>query len=155
MRRADLFSSVFWIILGGLICKWGYRLDLGTLSEPGSGFIIFWMGIVMMGLSLSIFLITLFRKIEPVKRASLWSGVRWHKLIFVLVSLLLYTYVLVPLGFLLSTSLLLILLFKFIEPQKWSIAVAGAILTVFISYAIFHLWLGSQLPKGILEFFMR
>jgi putative tricarboxylic transport membrane protein len=141
--------------LGGLICKWGYRLDLGTLSEPGSGFIIFWMGIVMMGLSLSIFLITLFRKIEPVKRASLWSGVRWHKLIFVLVSLLLYTYVLVPLGFLLSTSLLLILLFKFIEPQKWSIAVAGAILTVFISYAIFHLWLGSQLPKGILEFFMR
>jgi putative tricarboxylic transport membrane protein len=143
------------MILGSFICIWGYRLDLGTLSEPGSGFIIFWMGIVMMGLSLSIFLITFFRKIESGQRTSLWSGVRWHKLIFVLASLLLYTYVLVPLGFLLSTCLLLILLFKFIEPQKWSVAILGSILTVFVAYAIFHLWLGSQLPKGLFEIFLR
>jgi putative tricarboxylic transport membrane protein len=143
------------MVLGVFIGKWGYHLDLGTLSEPGSGFIIFWMGIAMIGLSLSIFLITLFRKIDPKQRTSLWSGVRWHKLIFVLVSLLLYTYILVPLGFLLSTCLLLVLLFKFIEPQKWSVAISGAILTVLITYAIFHLWLGSQLPKGIFESFMR
>jgi putative tricarboxylic transport membrane protein len=143
------------MILGSFICIWGYRLDLGTLSEPGSGFIIFWMGIVMMGLSVSIYFLTFFQKIVPKQEKSLWSGVRWQKLFFVLVSLFLYAYALIPLGFLLSTCLLLILLFKFIEPQKWSIAVAGAILTVFISYAIFHLWLGSQLPKGILEFFMR
>jgi len=155
VRRVDLFSSVVWIALGAFICKWGYHLDLGTLSEPGSGFIIFWMGIVMMGLSISIFLLAFSKKITREEKISLWSGVRWRKLIFVLVSLLLYTYALVPLGFLLSTCLLLILLFKFIEPQKWSVAISGAILTVFITYAIFHLWLGSQLPKGILEFFMR
>lgn len=155
MRRADLISSIFWVVLGAFLCKRGYDLDLGTLSEPGSGFIIFWMGIVMVGLSVSISLLTLFQKNIAGQRKYLWSGVRWRKLILVLVSLLLYAYVLIPLGFLLSTCLLLILLFKFIEPQKWSVAISGAILTVFITYAIFHLWLGSQLPKGIFEFFMR
>jgi putative tricarboxylic transport membrane protein len=143
------------VALGAFLCKWGYDLDLGTLSEPGSGFIIFWMGIVTMGLSVSIFFLTFFQKIVPEQKKSLWSGVRWRKLIFVLVSLLLYAYALIPLGFLLSTCLLLILLFKGIEPQKWSVAVTGAILTVLITYAIFHLWLGSQLPKGILVFIIE
>jgi putative tricarboxylic transport membrane protein len=112
------------------------------------------MGVVMAGLSAVIFFLTLFEKSVPKQRKSLWSGVRWKKLILVLVSLLLYAYALIPVGFLLSTCLLLILLFKFIEPQKWSIAISGAILTVLITYVIFHLWLGSQLPKGILESFM-
>lgn len=154
MKREDLISSFFWVGLGAFLCKRGYDLDLGNLSEPGSGFIIFWMGIVMMGLSIGLFFQTFFQKTVPEKRKPIWSGVRWQKLILVLVSLLLYAYALIPIGFLLSTCLLLILLYKFIEPQKWSIAISGAILTVLVTYVIFYIWLGCQLPKGILESFI-
>jgi hypothetical protein len=80
----------------------------------------------------------------------LWSQVKWQKNIYVLGALFLYAYAFGSLGFILSTVLLLIFLFKAVEPQRWSMAILGAILSVLTSYAVFQLWLGAQLPKGFL-----
>ncbi len=151
MRSRDLFSSVFWMLIGIWVCIGGYDLNLGTLHDPGSGFIFFWVGVIMVGLSLIILLraIRLERKVGELK--SLWSGVRWKKNIYVLLALLVYAYAFTSLGFILSTVLLLIFLFKAVEPQKWSVAIMGAILSALIGYSVFQLWLGSQLPKGLLN----
>jgi len=126
-------------------------LNLGTLHDPGSGFIFFWVGVIMVGLSLIILLraIRLERKAGELK--SLWSEVRWKKIISVLLALFVYAYAFTSLGFILSTFLLLIFLFKAVEPQKWSVAIMGAILSALIGYGVFQLWLGSQLPKGLLN----
>ena len=40
--------------IGAGVCYGGYDLELGTLRDPGSGFMFFWVGIIMMGLSLAI-----------------------------------------------------------------------------------------------------
>jgi len=56
------------------------------------------------------------------------------------------------LGFLMVTFLLLIFLFRGIEPQRWLVSVGGSALASLICYAIFELWLKTQLPKGILGF---
>jgi hypothetical protein len=54
------------------------------------------------------------------------------------------------LGFILSTIGLLVFLFKAVEPQKWSWAVLGAMISTLAAYSVFRLWLGCQLPQGLL-----
>lgn len=138
------------MVIGVGICYGGYDLELGTLHDPGSGFIFFWVGIIMVGLSLSIFIRAMRERAKAGEVKLLWSGARWKKVIYVLVALFLYAYAFIALGFILSTALLLIFLFKAVEPQRWSVAIMGAVLSTLTAYAVFQLWLGSQLPKGFL-----
>jgi putative tricarboxylic transport membrane protein len=78
---------------------------------------------------------------------------RWKKLIWVLVAMFAYAFCLEILGFLVSTFLLLVLLFRAgMEPQRWLVAIGGSAIASISSYAVFELWLKTQLPKGILGF---
>lgn len=151
MKRRDIISSLFWMVLGCWICYGGYKLKLGTLHDPGSGFIFFWVGIVMIGLSVGILIRAIKKTSVPGElKMVFWTEIRLVKIIFVLAALFLYAYVFTLLGFILSTGLLLIFLFKVVEPQTWFKAVLGAVISTLTAYGIFHLWLGSQLPKGFL-----
>ena len=149
--KKDFFSSLFWLFIGVGVCYTGYDLKMGSFHDPGSGFIFFWVGLIMVGLSLIIFIQTIRLGPKVGEMKSPWSGVRWEKIISVLLALFLYTYIFTYLGFILSTVLLLIFLFKTVESQKWSIAIAGAIISALIGYSVFQLWLGSPLPKGLLN----
>ncbi len=150
MKRKDILSSIFWMAVGMGVCYGGYDLELGTLHDPGSGFMFFWVGIIMMGLSASILLRTFKMKADAGKGSILGKDIRWKKILAVLAALFLYAYAFTSLGFILTTGLLLLFLFKAIEPQKWSWAVLGAILSTLTAYGVFQLWLGSQLPRGLL-----
>ena len=132
------------------VCWGGYDLELGTLHDPGSGFMFFWVGLIMIGLSLSVLLGALRMKPDPQGLRHLWEEIRWRKILSVLLALFLYAYVFTRVGFILSTIPLLIFLFKAVEPQKWSWAVLGAVLSTLTAYGVFQLWLGSQLPRGFL-----
>ena len=151
MKKPDLFSSLFWMILALGLIFWGYGLELGTLSEPESGFIIFWAGILMFGLAGAVWLIAFREKDQQAKRNPLWIGSGWRKAVWVTAALALYAYVLIPVGFLVSTFLFLLFLFRIYEPQKWLTAVWVSALMVIVTYLIFDVWLGSQLPKGFLD----
>ncbi|MCU0590312.1 MAG: tripartite tricarboxylate transporter TctB family protein [Desulfobacterales bacterium] len=152
MKRADRISSIFWMILSIGLIKWGLDLDLGTLSAPDAGFMIFGVGVAMLGLSLAIFIQTFLSKTQPGERRRLWSGQGWRKVLFVLASLLVYAHLLVPLGFLPTTFLLLLFLFKWIEPHKWGTAIGVSAVMVSVAYVVFAYWLGCQLPKGLFDF---
>jgi putative tricarboxylic transport membrane protein len=150
MKKRDIISSLFWMAMGIGVCYGGYNLDLGTLNDPGSGFMFFWVGTLMIGLSLIILLKAIKKATVAGELKILWTEIRWKKVVSILIVLLLYAYIFVPLGFILSTILLLIFLFKAVEPQRWSWAILGAIISTFAAYGLFHLWLRSPLPKGIL-----
>jgi putative tricarboxylic transport membrane protein len=151
MRSRDIFSSLFWMLVGVGICWGGYDMKLGTLHNPGSGFIFFWVGVIIVVLSLIILIQAIGREPTMGEMKSLLSGIGWKKIIPVLLALFLYGYAFLFLGFILCTVLVLIFLFKIVEPQKWSIAIIGAILSSLSAYLVFQVWLGSQLPKGILN----
>ncbi len=151
MRYKDIFSSLFWMVIGAGLCYGGYELELGTLHDPGSGFIFFWVGLIMVGLSLSIFIQALKEKGKAGEMRLIWSEVQWKKIVSVLVALFLYGYFFQTLGFILSAALLLIFLFKAVEPQRWSVAILGAVVSSLVAYVVFQVWLGSQLPKGLLD----
>jgi hypothetical protein len=75
----------------------------------------------------------------------------WAKGVYVILALLIYTLAFTHIGFVLSTILLLIFLFKAIEPEKWMIAIGGAILASLVCFVVFSLWLDVQLPRGFIE----
>lgn len=151
MKRRDIISSIFWLTMGIGVCYEAYKLELGTLRDPGSGFIFFWVGIIMIGLSLAVLIRAIKEKAIPGElKKVLWTEVRWRKIVVVLAALFLYAHFLPILGFILSTILLLIFLFKAVEPQSWTKAILGAIISTLTAYGLFHLWLGSQLPRGLL-----
>jgi len=150
VKQKDLISSLFWLVIGVGVSYGGYDLELGTLHDPGSGFMFFWVGLLMMGLSLGIFIQALRKEGMAGELKTLWSGVQWKKVIYVLVALVLYAFAFQFLGFIVCTILLLIFLFKVVEPQRWSVAIFGAVLSALTTYLVFKIWLGTQLPQGIL-----
>jgi putative tricarboxylic transport membrane protein len=146
MGWSDRLSSAFWFLCGGVIVYGSNRLGLGTLMHPGPGFLPFWCGVMLAGLSLVVFL-----RGKGQALRSLWVGVRWHKGVYIIMALVVYSLTFMHVGFILSTVLLLIFLFKAVEPQRWAVAVGGAILTSLVCFVVFGLWLDVQLPRGMLE----
>jgi putative tricarboxylic transport membrane protein len=142
------------ILAIGLI-KSGLDLGIGTLAAPESGFIILWAGLFMLGLSCVIFIQAFFGQTEANKAKPLWAGPGWKKSILVFGSLVAYASLLAPLGFLITSFLLLMFFFKWIEPHKWTTSIWVSLLIVSSAYLVFGYWLGSQLPKGFIEFPLR
>ncbi|MEW6114059.1 MAG: tripartite tricarboxylate transporter TctB family protein [Thermodesulfobacteriota bacterium] len=151
MRSRDIVASIFWLLVGAGLIYEGYRAELGTLQEPGSGFLIFWMGIVIVGLSLLLLFITLFKPAPAEEHPSPWFGPGLSKVLVISIALLLYAYALIPLGFLLTTFLFMFFLFKAINLQSWVVSISGAVISSLVIYLVFSCWLAVQLPEGILR----
>jgi len=79
-----------------------------------------------------------------------FAGLRWGKVLYVMALMLLYAAVVEYFGFILSTAVLLLVLFKTVEPQSWRVAILGSALTTLGAWAVFVAWLGTQLPVGSL-----
>jgi putative tricarboxylic transport membrane protein len=150
MRTRDIQSALFWLVIGVGVAYAGYDLELGSATEPGSGFMLFWVGLIMVGLS-AIVLANALRAPETAAPAPLVAPGRAVPLIGVVIVLALYAYLLTWLGFIVSTILLLVFLFKAIEPQRWTVAIGGAVATAVLAYLLFSVYLGAQLPKGAFE----
>jgi putative tricarboxylic transport membrane protein len=152
MKKYDRTSSLVWLGLAIFICVESFRLPLGSIHDPGPGFLPLLVGVLLAGLSVICFLQA--RGGPSAEPSGPWySAERWKSLVWILLALLVYALVLDYLGFLLSTFLLLVVLFRFgMEPQRWVWAVGGGVLASVSCYAVFELWLRTQLPKGILGF---
>lgn len=142
MIRKDLGSALFWLALSVFVMIQGLALKLGSLERPGPGFFPFWGGLTLALLSLILLVGALGR------RGTLtWSGVRWVKLLLVVAALLGYLLLLERLGFATVTALFLLLLFR-LEGKRWGWSVAVSVLGAVSCYALFHVWLRTQLPLG-------
>ena len=153
MKKYDQISSLVWLAFAIYICIESSRLSFGSFHNPGPGFLPLLVGLLLGIFSLTAFLqATLSRK--PQENIPPWyPRERWRKLIWVLGGLLAYAICFETLGFLISTFLLLVFLFRYgIEPKRWVVAIGASALASFSSYAVFELWLRTQLPRGLLGF---
>ena len=66
-------------------------------------------------------------------------------------ALFLYVVVFQVLGFIVSTFLLLVYLFKGLEPQSWRNALLLSAVTIAICYLVFGVFLELQFPPGVLQ----
>ena len=142
-------SALFWVAVGLLTCYGATRLGLGSVTEPGVGFIFFWSGLILVILSL-IVLADSIRSSEDTVREM--GEMNWAKIALVLLSLLLYAFFLERLGFVLTTFVLMSFLLGCIEGTNWVRSAGVAAAAALASYAIFELWLKIRLPKGLFGF---
>jgi hypothetical protein len=150
MTKQDKISGLFWFLFGSFILLYTFRhLDLGSLKEPGPGFFLLISGAGVCLTSMMIFTkAILSREKEAFK---IFSGIIWFKPALILAILFSYIYFFKKLGFILDTFLLMILLFKCVEPQSWRVAILYSTLTVLITWLIFGYWFEIQFPAGILR----
>lgn len=149
MKKYDQMSSLLWLGFAFYICIESLRLPLGSWRDPGPGFLPLGSGIGLAILAITAFFQARFRA-EEKTRKGWYSQERWKSLLVILGVLFGYALFLDFLGFLISTFLLLVMLFRFVEPQRWVVAIGGSALASIASYIIFEVWLKTQLPKGIL-----
>lgn len=150
MRRHDLISSTIWFCAGLFVILYAPQFDLGTASMPGTGFMPFLAGILMCIFSAITFGQAYFNKGGTTQK--LWGNIQFRKLIFVLLSLLVYTFFLDIIGFLICTFLLIFFFIHFVGSEGWLKSVIAAGLTSILSHFLFDTWLQANLPKGILGF---
>ncbi len=146
---AGAAGALFWVAVGILVCYGAARLGLGSVTEPGAGFIFFWSGLILTLLSLTV----LAESIRGAESAVEEMGeMNWAKIALVLLSLLLYAFFLERLGFVLTTFVLLSFLLGWIEGTNWGRSLLVASAAVLACFAIFELWLKIRLPKGVFGF---
>lgn len=150
MEKSDRYTSVLYAAFGLFIAFEGYRLELGTLRAPKPGFLVFWGGIALSILSL-ILLIQTFLP-QKTEKITIWrKDLQLRKVLKLTAVLFFYAIVLRWLGFLLSTFLLLLYLFKGLEPQRWRVALILSIVATVLCYLVFGVFLELRFPEGILE----
>jgi putative tricarboxylic transport membrane protein len=132
------------IAVGSLGYGWG------SFDSPGAGFLPFFSGAAMAGFSAITLLQSLRRGWSPLGEA--WKGARWLRPAIATACLLLYSTFLRDLGFLVATVILMIYLYRMLEPSSWRVTLFAALATTLGFYLVFQTWLQAQLPRGLLGF---
>lgn len=151
----DKSGSLFLFLISLLFLYGSVRLGLGTVRNPGPGFVPFW-GSVILGLSMIIHLISRLT-IKSEKRMcgvpeTPWADTKWRKIIYVVVGLVVYSIFFDILGFIPCTFVLMMFLFAVTEVGGWYAILTGGILTTLASYIVFEKLLAVAFPRGILGF---
>ena len=150
MKKTYVIANIFWLALAAAVCIESWSYNVGGLHNPGPGFLPFYASILLGCLAVISLVQTLKGASGPAPE--IWGGTGFGKLGLMLGVLFMYVAVFDLLGFLLATFLLLLVLFRIVEPYGWKTVLASALITTAAVYFVFVVLLESRLPKGSLGF---
>jgi hypothetical protein len=151
MKTLDQTSSLFWLLVSLSVFIESLRLGIGTLHNPGRGFLTLGASGILGILSLILFLQASCKKKES-KAQPFFAGPLWKRVLLVLIALILYSRLMPVLGYLISTFLLMTSLFLILERKKMLSVFISSILTTLVTYFVFSKWLNCQFPDGLFGF---
>jgi putative tricarboxylic transport membrane protein len=152
MDKLERISGIFWLVFAVVVIIESYRLGLGTLHQPGPGFLFFWAAILLGIMALVILFRTGVNQKSAGSKIFRSSQLNLGKVVLVLASLFLYALLMDTLGFIPITFLFFIFLLKVVERKGWGVAILTSVVVTALAYLLFETWLKSQLPKGFWEF---
>ncbi|MFC1814470.1 tripartite tricarboxylate transporter TctB family protein [Thermodesulfobacteriota bacterium] len=138
------------IVAGLVACIEGISLAPGNFHHPGPGFFPFLDGVILIFLASLVFITSFFNK---EKASPLWVGTKWYRTIITMGILLSFPFALRLLGFVLSASITMSLLFYHSGLKRWSVIISASVGTSFLCYFIFTILLRSEFPRGLLGLF--
>jgi putative tricarboxylic transport membrane protein len=151
MSKADRYSASVWFLLSVFVSYQAHKLGMGSLYEPGPGFVFFWTAIIVALLSLAVVIKSFAeRSREEEKEGPSLTKTGVKKVVLVLIALFLYALLLEWVGFIVVTLLLLVYLLWAIEKKPWSLTLLVGVALTAAAYLVFETALQSQLPKGLL-----
>jgi putative tricarboxylic transport membrane protein len=143
----DRISSIFFLAISIAVFTGSVQLGIGTPRQPGPGFITFGASGLLGIISLIIFLRTLIKKEQS--RAATFRGTLWRRVVLSGIMILGYALVMPILGYLITTFLLMFLLYSMIHEQKWYWVIISSLLSSLGSYYLFSKLLNCQFPDGL------
>jgi putative tricarboxylic transport membrane protein len=159
VKKYQFIPTLFWIGLSLFVLFFSYRLGLEDktglegVHNPGPGLMPFLVALALLLISVYLLIIPLLKKSpqggakrmikEEMKKPN------YGKMILVLACLFGYAFLLEPLGYLVTTCLALLLLFKGMG-VKWGSALFASLATTLVTYFVFT-YLGLLFPDGVLK----
>jgi putative tricarboxylic transport membrane protein len=149
-REPHPAGGIVLLAIGIAVAVGALRYEFGSFENPGAGFVPFFAGLAIAGFSAITIVQTLKRGWSPM--GDMWQGVSWQRPAIASVILIVYSVFLGDLGFLISTTFLMLYLFRVLQPSSWKETVVAALATTLVFYLVFQICLEAQLPRGWLGF---
>ena len=148
MRAVDLATAAVLTLLGGVVVLDSMRIGIGWGSDgPRSGFFPFWLGVILIGASVTIGLQAWRRSTSTpfVTREQLGPVLKvlWPATAMVLL--------IKPLGLYVAAALYLGFYMRWVGRHSWAAVVLCAIGVPLLTFVVFELWFLVPMPKGPLE----
>ncbi|MBU1154647.1 MAG: tripartite tricarboxylate transporter TctB family protein, partial [Proteobacteria bacterium] len=121
-------------------------------NNPGPGLFPLVLGAVLGVLSLMILAGGVMAKRAAVQGAQATGGrsIYSKEALYVVLALIGFGFLLVPLGFIVTTFAVFAAMLRFVTGQKWAVVVIGALVLALGAYVVFDMLLGVPLPRGVL-----
>lgn len=151
-KRIRTGEGFFWLGMGVFICVLAWQTGFGFFREPGPGFIAFVTGLCMAGVGLVMIFTAVLPRTGHVDHRDLahtFGSVSWFRMLYATALLFAYAALVEPLGFILTTLLVLWGLFYDWDKKNWFSSLLGSCATTGISYIFFEKLLGLPFPPGI------
>jgi hypothetical protein len=146
MRRLEstVVAGFFWIAVGLFFVFSGLSLKFGTLESPGPGFLPQILGLILTFSGLSILVKGLIRPVGPV------SGISWKQQALAVASVFFYGLILDIFGFLISTFMLMFILFglSIKGKNRWYRVFLYAAITAVVSWLVFSVAAKVPFPSA-------
>ena len=152
MNIRDITGSLFWLSVSIFVFVMSIRIGVGDFRAPGPGLFGFCSSVLLGALSITLALAGLAKSKERQGIFELWRGVKWGKVLLLIISLLSYPILLPLMGFTVTTFVVMVLLFRLTGVQRLSAAVGIGLLTAAGSYVIFGIFLKVALPHGMMSY---
>src|ERR1700709_2615775 len=149
LNNSELWGGLIGLALGIFVIRSGIKFKIGTINDPGSGYVLFYTGILMCLFALSI-MVAAVTESGP-SFGSRWEGARWTKTLVIIACLIAFSFALEPLGFLLSAVPLMLLLLRAIDPVRWRLAIPLAVLAPLGVWWVLKHALFNQFPSVVFQ----
>ncbi len=145
VRRGDLVAGFLFLALGAAVCVRAVGLQVGTATNPQPGFFPFLGGGILAVLA-GVLLVraVLGRGPQEGRFGALWRPLA------LLAALVVYTAILERAGYPAATTGLAALVLVILETRNALVVAAASLFLAFGTYVLFKVWLGVELPPGIL-----
>ncbi len=139
------------MIFAAFFCLEGSKLPLGTPRQPGPALLPLGYGGLLFFLAAIFVLRSGLKREETGDSArSPWRGLKWKRVPYVLAGVLGYAFCLEFLGYLISTTFLMIVLFLVKGLRRTFLVLSGGLAITIITYILFKGLLKVRLPSGFL-----
>jgi len=154
-RKKDWISSLSILVVGVIYAGLSLRLPFWSATGPQEGFFPLTIAAVMIGLSFFILVRSLYSIPPlPTEKGSEEPGSDAFNLSRVLsygIWMALYAVFFERVGFLITSTLFLLLIMRYTEKQSWKMTISVGAASILGSYLLFVYFLGVPLPKGLMQ----
>jgi putative tricarboxylic transport membrane protein len=152
MRALDRATAIFWFFFAAVVLIQSVRMGVGTLMNPGMGFMACSASGILALLSILLLVQSSVRSRKAEELVRPFAGLLYGRVIGFVIALLAYIFLLPSLGYLVATFLLLACLLMIVGKRKWWLLVTFPALSSIASYYVFAKLFHCPFPSGMLGF---